>query len=102
MIFDIRLKTGFYETKPYCLSIGRGVLELLPEEFGEKIRIFMEKEILSVTLMGKGSAEVEIQTADRLYHMVLCDPLHSGELYQSVKENLRVRIDFEYAYEGGL
>jgi len=101
VILDVRLRTGFYETEPYRLFIDRGVLKLLPEKSGEEPLILPEAEILLVTFFGRRSAGAEIQTADRLYHMALCDSSRAGEMYQSLKENLRAGINFETAYEGG-
>jgi hypothetical protein len=101
VILDVRLRTGFYETEPYRLSIGRGMLELLPEKTGAEPLILPEGKILSVTRFGKRCAGAEIQTEDRLYHVTLCDSSRAEELYQSLKENLRVGIEVESAYEGG-
>jgi hypothetical protein len=52
VILEVRLRTGFYETKPYRLTEGRGVLKLLPEEPGEELLILQKEKILSVTFIG--------------------------------------------------
>ncbi len=101
MILEVRLRTGFYETKPYRLTAGRGVLKLLPEEPGEELLILQKEKILSVTFIGQRFAGAEIQTADRIYHITLCDPSRPEALDRFLKENLGNRTDFEFAYEGG-
>ncbi|HPR40108.1 MAG TPA: hypothetical protein PKV62_03730 [Oscillospiraceae bacterium] len=101
MILKVRLRTGFYETKPYRLSSGRGALKLLPEEPGEEALVLPKEKILSVTFLGRRSAGAEIQTADRIYHITLCDPSRSEALDQFLKESLGDRMTFEFAYEEG-
>ena len=46
-----RIKTGFFETKPYRLRAEEGSLSLIPlQEGGEGIIVLSEGDILSVTL----------------------------------------------------
>ena len=100
MVFSIRLRTGFYETKPYALSVGKGVLDLVPKETGETLSL-SDHQLLSVSLSKKKFVELEIQTSERLYLGVLCDQSDFEAVFTSLKENLRTKIHCESEYEGG-
>ena len=63
-----RIKTGFFETKPYRLKAEEGNLSLIPlQKGGEGIIVLSEGDILSVTLTEGRLPELEIQTCDAPY-----------------------------------
>ena len=58
MGFEFRIKTGFFETKPFDLLIGKGKLILSPTEPEDQVIIIKEEDILSITLKNVKSLEI--------------------------------------------
>ena len=97
--FEFRLKTGFFETKPFDLLISKGKLILSPSEAEDQVITISEKDILNITLKNVKSLEIEIQTWDKIYQGVFIDKADYEELLKKLKENINKKIFFEY--EGG-
>jgi len=90
--FEIRLKTGFYETKPYDLLISKNRLVLSSAESGEDMIFVHEKEILFVSLREKKHSEIEIQTLENSYQAVFCDNTDFEEVLRILEDNLHAKI----------
>ena len=99
MRLDIRLKTGFFETKEYELLISRDRLVLASTE-AESDRIAIQaKDILSITLKNEKAPGIEIQTREKNYQGSFAEKTDFEQLIGLLKENLNVKIICEY--EGG-
>jgi len=96
MRFELRMKTGFFETKTYSLFVGCEMLLL--SESGGRTTAIPEKEIIAITLDEK-AAQIEIQTADRTYLGLLSSKSDSEPLFEALKGSLNTKITYEY--EGG-
>lgn len=100
MGFKFRMKTGFYETKIYDLTIKKGGLVFLPIEFEDLLITIPEENILNISLKGsEKSIEVEIQTDKKGYQGLLVYKTDYDLLLQQLKENISRKIFCEY--EGG-
>jgi hypothetical protein len=95
----IRLKTGFFETKNYWIEIKKNQLCFLPENQGEGILQFDEKEILTVTLKDFHIAELELQTSESIYIGIFSNRIDLAEALELMKGTLATKIIYEY--EGG-
>lgn len=96
----VRIKTGFFERKPYRLKAEEGSLLLVPvQEGGEEIIDLAEGDILSVALTEGRLPELEIQTRDALY----CGTLAVGCPLAAVVNDLKnhLNIDITCEYKGG-
>ena len=92
-----RIKTGFFETKPYRLRAEEGSLSLIPlQEGGEGIIVLSEGDILSVTLTEGRLPELEIQTCDAPYTGTLEEGSILAEVVNYLKEHLNINITCEY------
>ena len=92
-----RIKTGFFEMKPYRLKAEDGNLLLIPiREDGEEAVVLAEGDILSVTLTEGRLPELEIQTRDALYSGTLEEGSSLAEVVQCLKEHLNINITCEY------
>ena len=92
-----RIKTGFFEMKPYRLKAEDGNLLLIPiREDGEEAVVLAEGDILSVTLTEGRLPELEIQTRDARYSGTLEEGSSLAEVVQCLKEHLNINITCEY------
>ena len=92
-----RIKTGFFEMKPYRLKAEDGNLSLIPlQEGGEGIIVLSEGDILSVTLTEGRLPELEIQTRDAPYTGTLEENCSLAEVVHCLKEHLNINITCEY------
>lgn len=92
-----RIKTGFFEMKPYRLKAEEGILSLIPiKASSEGSIILAEKNILSITLTEGRLPELEVQTRDTLYSGVLQEGSSLSEVVNYLKENLNINIICEY------
>ncbi len=92
-----RIKTGFFEMKPYRLKAEEGSLSLIPlQEGGEGIIVLSEGDILSVTLTEGRLPELEIQTRNELYSGTLEESCSLAEVINYLKESLNINITCEY------
>ena len=92
-----RIKTGFFEMKPYRLKAEEGSLSLIPvQEGGEGAIVLSEGDILSVTLTEGRLPELEIQTRNELYSGILEESCSLAEVINYLKEYLKINITCEY------
>ncbi|MPM07664.1 hypothetical protein SDC9_53971 [bioreactor metagenome] len=92
-----RIKTGFFEMKPYRLKAEEGCLSLLPlQEGGEGLIVLPEGDILSVTLTEGRLPELEIQTPNELYTGILEESCSLTEVISYLKQCLNINITCEY------
>ena len=97
--FEFRLKTGFFETKPFDFLIRKGKLILSPSESKDQVIMIQEEDILSITLKTVKSLEIEIQTWDKIYQGIFDNKDDYEKLLGQLKENINKKIVCEY--EGG-
>jgi len=98
--FNIRMKTGFYETKLYCLMIRKGKLILSPIESDDPVITIFDESILNITLIeGEKASGIEIQTNGRIYECLLTNKMDYELLLTLLKENINKKIICEF--EGG-
>ena len=92
-----RIKTGFFEMKPYRLKAEEGSLSLIPvQEGGEGAIVLSEGDILSVTITEERLPDLEIQTRDALYSGALEVGCSLAEIVDYLKRNLNINIICEY------
>lgn len=92
-----RIKTGFFEMKPYRLKAEEGSLSLIPlQEGGEGIIVLSEGDILSVTLTDGRLPGLEIQVRNELYSGILEESCSLAEVISYLKEYLKINIICEY------
>ena len=92
-----RIKTGFFEMKPYRLKAEKRSLLLIPlQEGGNGVIVLAEGDILSVTLTEGRLPELEIQTRNELYSGVLEESCSLAEVINYLKEHLSINITCEY------
>ncbi len=99
MLLDIRMKTGFFETKAYELLISKGRLVLSSKETESDSITILAKDIISITLRNEKVPELEVQTEEKNYQGSLSEKIDFEKLLNLMKENLSVKIICEY--EGG-
>lgn len=96
MGFEIKLKTGFFETKEYDLLISKNKLILSSAEGEDQVITIFDKDIIAVSLKNEKLAEIEINTWDRIYRGVLCSKPEFEDLLRMLKENLNRKIICEF------
>lgn len=97
MGFKFRMKTGFYETKMYDLTIRKGGLVLSPTELEDLLITIPEENILNISLKGSEKfIEVEIQTNKKDYQGLLVNKADYELLLEQLKENISKKIICEY------
>ena len=99
MLLNIRMRTGFFETKTYELLIGNDRLVLSSKETESDSIIILANNIISITLKNKKVPEIEIQTGEKIFQGSLTEKIDLTKVIDSLKENLSVKIICEY--EGG-
>lgn len=70
MVFFIRLKTGFFETKFCTMSVKDKTVRLCSEDlYNEKETIIRDSDILSVAIINRQRKpiELEIHSYDKIY-----------------------------------
>jgi len=98
MVYEFRLKTGFYETKLYSLNIHNKQIRMIPACADNKNKIITvsDNDLISVKVTERKSLEIEIQTKDNLYSGVILGVSASGIL-----DVLKKELHKEVLYEGG-
>lgn len=97
MDIPARIKTGFFEMKPYRLKAEEGSLLLVPlQEGGGEVIVLTEGNILSVTLTEGRFPELEIQTRGAVYSGILEEGCALSEVVNNLKRHLSINITCEY------
>mgnify|MGYP000626486789 CR=1 FL=1 len=94
MVYEIRLKTGFYETKLYNLSIKDQRIAILNNE--EEIIVIDDDDLLCVSVTERNNIEIEIQTKTKVYSGTIA-AASASRLLDDLKRELNKKI----LYEGG-
>lgn len=96
MLLDIRMKTGFFETKAYELLIGKDRLVLSSKETESDSITILAKNISSIIFKNEKAPGLEVQTEKKNYQITLPEKTDFEELICLLKENLSVKIICEY------
>ena len=88
MVYSVRLKTGFFETSAYTLSVRREGVTLTSAD-GQRGNIQIAREdIFSVTISMKKHPRFEIQTSEKIFSGVFLDQVEQRKLEREFGENL--------------
>lgn len=99
MLIDIRMKTGFFETKEYELLVCKDRLVLSSKETENDNITISAKNISSIVLKNEKTPELEIQANEKNYQLTISEKTSFEKLIIMLRENLSVKIICEY--EGG-
>lgn len=97
MRFSVRIKTGYFKTALYWLSVERGCLRLTPSaDAGDREYLFPEDALLAVILLAGKAASIEIHSQNRLLEATLADGGQLPELLRALRQNLNTHITCEF------
>ena len=97
----VRVKTGFFKTAPYWLSVEQGCLRLTPSSgAGEREQVYYDNTLFSVILFAGKSACIEIHGQERMLEAILSDGSQLPELLRALRQNLNTNITCEFRGNG--
>ncbi|NPV91260.1 MAG: hypothetical protein HPY50_10875 [Firmicutes bacterium] len=97
MGYEIRLKTGFFETRRYHLSVIEEQLILSPVENSAEAKIIIPSDdILEIILTKKRIPEIKVQARDKSYDGVFTAGTDFDEVCGLLKR-LKKTIVYKYA-----
>lgn len=96
MVYEIRLKAGFFETRLYTLEVTHRQIKLTPVNSGDVITI-KDKALIAVTILNIRHPEIEIQTITQTYFGNFTGNPDLAEICRLLKKELSKKI----IYEGG-
>jgi hypothetical protein len=73
MTFDVRLKTGFFKTQPYFLTISQGQIILTPQDADDDGRLVIDADNVQSIYLTSGEFEI---ITDVIYTGIL--PAHTN------------------------
>ncbi|QRN85763.1 hypothetical protein JR334_00520 [Clostridia bacterium] len=96
MKYQVKLKTGFFETTNYHLSITSGAIQLTPNNSPTNNSILIiEQDLISIQLSRGRLAKIEIKTKSRTIHGVIDEKQNLGEILQELKKNIKSKYIYE-------
>ncbi|MDF1618011.1 hypothetical protein [Petrocella sp. FN5] len=96
MEYEIKLKTGFYETANYYLSPTREGIKLLP--IGDVTRgpiVATGNELISITLTQEKKSNITIMTRSQILTGDFQEKLDLKEVYEELKKHINAKIVYE-------
>jgi len=97
--YELRLKTGFFETKIYAMKINKGKLRLSPQKSADEEIVLLDKDISGIMLKNGEALEIEINLLEQSYQGTITSKAKYEDLLNGLKTNLNTKILCEY--EGG-
>ncbi len=96
MTYPIRLKTGFFETAAYSLSVVSGAIRLDPADGtpGDAV-VIAGAEITAVTLGRKTRPGIEIQTQENTFFGTFANEIDRKKLESDLREAFGGRVASE-------
>ncbi len=94
MMYPIRLKTGFFETSAYTLSIRYEGVILTSADGNHETRISRD-DISAVTITMKRYPRFEMQISEKTFSGTFSDEIEYGELERQLRESFGSRIIIE-------
>lgn len=94
--YEVRLKTGFFETTRYQISISEGFLNLIPIYDSEKSPICIaQKDIISILLLKNRLEEIEIKTIGDTISGVFDQNSDLRKMKQELKRKIHAKIIYK-------
>lgn len=98
MIFQVKLKSGFFRTLNYKLEVEKDELVLKPEvREGTDLIVIRNEDILELGIIrySSGKMEFEIITTGSYYFGCISSENNIDELFSSLKSTLGKRLSIE-------
>lgn len=98
MVFFIRLKTGFFETKFCTMSVRDKAVRLYSENmYEDKQTIIHDGEILSIAIINKGrkATEIEIHSTEKIYVGHCIDTKDKDEIANAFLREFGSKVQME-------
>ncbi|MDP3386276.1 MAG: hypothetical protein Q8S24_03490 [Eubacteriales bacterium] len=98
MVFFIRLKIGFFETKFCTMSVNNKTVRLFSEDlFNEKETIIRDSEIISIAISNRNKkpTEIEIHSSDKIYIGQYIDTKSKDEISNAFVTEFGSKVHFE-------
>lgn len=80
LIFNVRLKTGYFKTELYEMVIDKNHISLKPKDDGIKLMTINLHDLVAVSITGKIHPEIEIQTTKNTYYGIMDEYTDMDEL----------------------
>lgn len=96
VIYDIKLKSGFFKTENYSLEIEQEKLNLVSKQTGRKIT-FYENDITSISIIKSHplQIQIEISTNKEIYSVYFQPETDCDNLIVSLRHRINTKICIE-------
>ncbi|OPY84556.1 MAG: hypothetical protein A4E71_02606 [Smithella sp. PtaU1.Bin162] len=96
MSYPVRLKTGFFETTAYLLSVVPGAIRLDPVDGTQGDAVVIAKaEITAIMLSRKTRPGIEIQTQGKTFFGAFTNDIDRGKLESDLRKAFGSRLGSE-------
>jgi len=88
--YEVKMKTGFFETTRYFLSAASGGIALCPAEDKSKAGIHVpEDEIIDIMLIQEKNAAIEIKTCHRTISGIFTKNLDLRDVHSELRKYIK-------------
>lgn len=95
MNYQLKLRTGFFETAPYQMSIGENHIRLTPATRANGDVIDLGSDIAVSIYVKRNHPELEIQAKNRTYRATFFSDPGISNLLSEMRSKLNCRITYE-------
>ena len=96
MSYQVKLKTGFYETTLYDLSLSQDKIQFIPLENTEKEVITIKSDdLITITLTKRTHSEIEVLARNRIFTGTFIQDPDLRELQKTLKKYINTKIIYE-------
>ncbi|MEA5094041.1 MAG: hypothetical protein VB128_03700 [Sedimentibacter saalensis] len=96
MIYDVKLKTGFFEKTLYKLFISENLIVLSPVILGSNKEFSITSEhLVSIEIINIKHTEIEIKTLNESLTCILSKKTDISKLITVLKENFNKKISYK-------
>jgi len=96
MVYEVKLKTGFFETTSYKLSISESSIVLSPANSGKNKEFSITDEhLVSLEITSNKHTEIEIITLNEFFTCTFLKNPDISELIIVLKDNFNKKISYK-------
>lgn len=96
MSYEIKLRTGFFESSLFSLSVSPGLIQFIPIESTDKSSIIInEKDLVAITLLKNKTGEIDIETYNQILTGTFTKKIDLKKVVKDFKKNINKKIYYE-------
>ncbi len=95
MKYSLNMKTGFFTSKPYSMTVSKGLVALFPDSSPEDCIRIPEESISGIVIRKKHRMEMELSTKEKVFSGTFNASYDPKELFDLFIDNIKTTTTYK-------